>query len=146
MVTVSSGDVLSFNHDAVSVSPPLGTSAISSYLNLESFAEFDGDEVTVDEPTGYIYGKIDITKTVDAPYSSCSFGDAGVNELDVYLDSILPDGDVTVHFAEELPESGDAWHFVIAEVSLDVDDVATVERQILTHNPTLHKPAVNGFT
>lgn len=143
-VSVSAGELLSFEHE--SVLPPAGTGGgsgknLSSYFNLDTFATYDGgDSITV-TGTGFIYAQVDFAN--GGAYVWDAYTNVDGVEVQVNLDSIRPSGVVTVAFGTSLPTSGDVFVVKLAEVALS-DGVAQVNKQIITHNPTLFTQSITG--
>lgn len=139
-VAVAAGELLSFDHEVVGI-PTAGNSNLSSYFNLKDFASWGGGNVTV-EGTGVIYAKVSFAN--GGAYASDTFADSLGSDYQHWLDSIQPSGAITLHWAASLPSSGDVFTVKLAEVSLDAGD-AVVDKQIVTHNPTLFVQQLGGF-
>jgi hypothetical protein len=138
-VTVAAGELLSFDHEALAI-PGAGGSDLANYFNLEDFASYAGGSVTV-TGAGVIYAKA--AYAYGATYSASTYADGFGDDHKIWLQSVSPNATVTVHYASAMPTSGDDFHVKLAEVSVAAS-VISVNKQIITHNPTLFMPQITG--
>lgn len=126
-------------NDTVAVAP----GEIMSYgdgtfgdLSIKHYSSFDGGDVTV-TAAGVIYGEIDAALALNLVLND-TWIDSNGDNVDIYYYRLLPDtlDNITVNFATSMPSSSSVFYFEIAKVDF-VDDVASVTKQVLTHNPIL---------
>lgn len=129
-VSIAPGCMLGFLPDMSSSSYGLRVPMVAQYIS------YAGGNVTVAGSTGYIYAEVQLTSDVEKSNS----GSPDDNLFDSYL--YRPYGGIYVFWSDESPDAltigtGDNFlYFPLAVVSL-ADDVASVEMQILTHNPLI---------
>lgn len=123
-VHVSPGEILSW---------PDG---VAGPLTLSHFAEYTGGDVTV-TANGVIYGTIPGALSLDTIVNDTWTDSNGDDVVIAYL-RIFPDitESITVGFAATIPVSNTDFYWEIAKVEL-TDGVASVTKQVLTHNPQL---------
>lgn len=139
-VAVAAGELLSYDHEGVSI-PSAGNTNLSSYFNLKDFASYAGGNVTV-LGAGVIYAEV--TRITSGTFVADTFSDGLGDEFQHWLDSVQPNSVITVKYGASLPSSGDVFTVKLAEVSLNAGN-AEVDKQIITHNPTLWIPKIQGF-
>jgi hypothetical protein len=101
------------------------------WVHLDKAVAYAGGTVTVPTGGGFIYGRIEFVETVIFQTPDPS------DPVSLKTKRLDPSGTLTVEAAGSMPASGDQYVFLIAEVSL-AGGVATVDNQVLTHNPQLH--------
>jgi len=127
----------------------VGEGRIHSYLDgattlasnsMAGFGDWEGGSVTVTAATGVIYGEIpaalSLYPIVDFYVSSAGESD----DVQITLMRTMPDTGtaIAVYFAETMPiaTAGETFYWEIAQVAL-TDDVATITKQVLRHDPML---------
>jgi hypothetical protein len=111
-----------------------GTSP-QGFYSLDWSGTFSGAELTI-TTTGVIYGQTTSSQGL-------ILGDITITDGVVYLDAVMGSGEITVHNAVAMPTSGTGkFYFIIANVELTAG-VASVNGQILTHNPTLSSQMIS---
>ena len=116
---------------------------LPSFTRLTLQDTFDGSTVTV-TGAGYIvgYSAHGVTPQI---YSTVATTGVDAESVPISTGRISGSSGITVEFMAALPAGAVAgnFHFVIAEVSL-VSSVAVVDRQWITHNPTLDTYFADG--
>lgn len=123
-VTVSPGSILSYDD-------------VSSYASLQEFIYHEGGDITGITDDGYIYGVTDWAFSLN-PIASATITDSNSDTSTVTLLRLTPvfGGSVGVFFGTSLPASSNSFVFEIAKVTIN-ESTVSVEKQVLTHNPTL---------
>jgi hypothetical protein len=123
-VTVAPGEIMSYGDGTF------------GDLSIKHYSSFDGGDATV-TANGVIYGEIDATLALNLVLND-TWIDSNGDSVDTYYYRLLPDtlDTITVGFATSMPSSSSVFYFEIAKVEL-TDGVASVTKQVLTHNPIL---------
>jgi hypothetical protein len=109
----------------------LAADTTPQWVHLDKAASYAGGTVTVEVGDSYIYGRIPLVEAI--VYTTPDPSDP----VNLNTRRLQPSGSVTVEAGGAMPASGDQFVFLIAEVSLNAG-VATIDDQVLTHNPQLH--------
>jgi hypothetical protein len=114
---------------------PVGTTGELFLPMVAFYLEYAGGEITV-TANGFLYVSFEVIDQKEG--ETGPIPEIGTDEIHSYI--YKPTGSLTVYFNEEAPSarapSGLHVHLPIAQVSL-ADGVATVTKQILTHNPLI---------
>ena len=100
------------------------------YFHFKGGYDYAGGAATV-TGTGIIYGKIAYTESSN--YQS----EISASQT-IYSTRLEFTGTLTVDYASSMPTTTGFYFFEIARLSL-TDDVAIVDKQILTYNPPIHQ-------
>jgi hypothetical protein len=145
-VAIAAGELLSFDHEALTTTGDIEPFTRSTYFTLKDFASYAGGDVEV-TGSGVVYAKV--TASAAGVSSTSNYEDDFGTDHKVSLFTVEPFtaaeplSEITIHYESEMPTSGDAFYVKLAEVSLD-DSIAVVDKQIITHNPTLWIPTIRG--
>lgn len=123
-VTIAAGEIMSY-----------GDSTFGD-LSTKHYASYEGGTATV-TAAGVIYGQINGALSTN-PVLNDTWIDSNGDDVVIAYYRVVPDilDEITVNFAATMPSSNTTFYFEIAKVNF-VDDVASVTKQVLTHNPTL---------
>jgi hypothetical protein len=123
-VTVAPGEIMSYGDGTF------------GDLSIKHYSSFDGGEATV-TASGVIYGEIAAALALNLVLND-TWIDSNGDSVDTYYYRLLPDtlDTIAVNFATSMPSSSSVFYFEIAQVDL-TDGVASVTKQVLTHNPIL---------
>lgn len=126
VVTIAPGEILSMTDG-------LGSAGGLTVSHSKGYA---GGDLTI-TTTGYIYGSIDAALSYDL-ITTNGWTDSGGDTVTTAYLWVLPDvtASISIGNAATMPISTAVFYWEIAQVDL-TDGVASITKQVLTHNPIL---------